>query len=87
MSERTSIFGTHPVLIMRRNIVWAGDLNYRVDLENETVRVCAEVDDFDPLLRADQVRYSLSSSFLSTSAHLNHLAQASDEVPPGVRWL
>ena len=33
-----------------------GDMNYRVDLDNDTARSLAQKDDFDGLLAADQVR-------------------------------
>ena len=38
------------------NIIWMGDMNYRVDLDNDTARSLAQKDDFDGLLAADQVR-------------------------------
>jgi synaptojanin len=37
------------------NVIWAADTNFRVDLENELVRSLAVMDDFDPLVAADQV--------------------------------
>lgn len=40
----------------RSNIFWLGDMNYRVDLDNDTARSLAQKDDFDGLLAADQVR-------------------------------
>lgn len=40
---------------MFRNVIWLADTNYRIDLDNATVRSLAEHDDFDPLLAADQV--------------------------------
>lgn len=36
-------------------MIWLADTNYRIDLDNATVRALAERDDFDPLLAADQV--------------------------------
>ncbi|GLB34014.1 putative inositol polyphosphate phosphatase, catalytic domain homologues [Lyophyllum shimeji] len=38
------------------NVIWLGDLNYRIDMDNLTVRSLAEMDDFDALLAADQLR-------------------------------
>ena len=38
-----------------RNVVWAADTNYRIDMENEDVRRLATSDNFDSLLAADQV--------------------------------
>ena len=42
-----------------RNVIWLADTNYRIDLDNERVRTLAQIDDFDALLAADQVRESL----------------------------
>ncbi|KAF8915801.1 DNase I-like protein [Mucidula mucida] len=38
------------------NIIWAADTNYRIDLDNDTVRPLAEADDFDTLVSADQLK-------------------------------
>lgn len=38
-----------------RNVIWLADTNYRIDLENETVRSLALNNDFDSLVAADQV--------------------------------
>jgi len=38
-----------------RNVIWLSDTNYRIDLDNATVRSLTEHDDFGPLLLADQV--------------------------------
>ncbi len=40
-------------------VIWAGDFNYRIDLDNATVRDLAEMDDFHPLWEADQLRVAL----------------------------
>jgi hypothetical protein len=37
-------------------VLFSGDFNYRVGLDNEEVRRRAESDDLGPLLEADQVR-------------------------------
>lgn len=37
------------------NVIWLGDVNYRLDLDNETARASVEADAFDALLAADQV--------------------------------
>jgi hypothetical protein len=42
-------------LTLARNIVWLGDLNYRIDMDYYTVKSLAEQDNFDTLLAADQV--------------------------------
>lgn len=38
-----------------RNVIWLADTNYRIDLDNASVRSLAERDDYDPLFAADQV--------------------------------
>ena len=38
-----------------RNVIWLADTNYRIDLDNASVRSLAERDDYDPLVAADQV--------------------------------
>ena len=48
---------------LQRNVVWLGDMNYRIALDNETVRALAEVDDLDPLIASDQVKIMLPSMF------------------------
>ncbi len=45
---------------MHSNIIWAADTNYRIDLDNDTVRPLAEADDFDTLVSADQVRLNFT---------------------------
>jgi len=52
---------------MFRNVIWLADTNYRIDLDNATVRSLAEHDDFDPLLAADQVG-SLPSKMIKTES-------------------
>lgn len=37
------------------NIVWLADMNYRIDLDNDSVRLLAHHNEFDSLLAADQV--------------------------------
>jgi hypothetical protein len=39
-----------------RNVIWMADNNYRIDLDNGTVRSLAEADELDALFAADQVR-------------------------------
>ena len=36
-------------------MIWLADTNYRIDLDNASVRSLAERDDYDPLVAADQV--------------------------------
>lgn len=38
-----------------RNVIWAADTNYRVDLENDVVRHLASSGELDMLIAADQV--------------------------------
>lgn len=52
-----------------RNVVWLGDLNYRIDMDYHTVVNLAETDDFDTLLAHDQVR-NLRQLAVSYSAEL-----------------
>jgi hypothetical protein len=52
----------HPSIMARRsNIIWLGDTNYRIDLDNASVRVYAEDDALDMLLAADQLTYVMST--------------------------
>jgi hypothetical protein len=39
-----------------RNVIWLADTNYRIDIENETVRALVAKGDLDELVAADQVR-------------------------------
>ena len=39
----------------RRNIIWLADANYRIDLDNETVRALVRIGDLETLREADQV--------------------------------
>ncbi|KAF5388077.1 hypothetical protein D9615_000583 [Tricholomella constricta] len=43
------------------NVVWLGDVNYRIDMDNAYVRSLAEADDFDALLAADQLKLMMDS--------------------------
>jgi synaptojanin len=43
------------------NIIWLADLNYRIDLDNASVRVYAEDDALDMLLAADQLNYVMNA--------------------------
>lgn len=44
------------------NVIWVADTNYRIDLENETVRSLALDDDYDSLLAADQLRQAMDAN-------------------------
>lgn len=46
-------------LTRARNVIWMADNNYRIDLDNGTVRSLAETDELDALFAADQVRAQL----------------------------
>lgn len=41
---------------LNRNVIWLADTNYRIELDNATVRSLAETDELDALFAADQVR-------------------------------
>jgi synaptojanin len=43
------------------NIIWLADTNYRIDLDNASVRVYAEDDALDMLLAADQLKYVMDA--------------------------
>ncbi|KAG5728501.1 Inositol-1,4,5-trisphosphate 5-phosphatase 1 [Termitomyces sp. T112] len=43
-------------ILSHDNVIWLGDMNYRIDMENFTVRGLAERDDLDALLVADQLK-------------------------------
>lgn len=45
----------------RSNVIWLADTNYRIELENASVRAYAEDDALDMLLAADQLTYVMSS--------------------------
>ncbi|KAL1680770.1 SacI homology domain-containing protein [Schizophyllum commune] len=45
-----------------QNIVWLADTNYRIDLDNETVRSFAEHDDYDALLAGDQLKQMMDEN-------------------------
>ncbi|KAH9987805.1 inositol polyphosphate phosphatase [Russula vinacea] len=44
-----------------RHIIWLADTNYRIDLDNASVRAYAEDDALDMLLAADQLNYAMTS--------------------------
>lgn len=70
-----------------RNVIWLADTNYRIDLDNATVRALAERDDFDPLLAADQVWGVLKCSWLRMliSRRFRHLASSSHRLQNRLR--
>ncbi|KAF8592645.1 DNase I-like protein [Ramaria rubella] len=43
------------------NVVWLADTNYRIDLDNESVRSFVQAGDFDPLVAADQLKQSMDT--------------------------
>ncbi|KAG2013815.1 phosphatidylinositol phosphate phosphatase [Coprinopsis cinerea AmutBmut pab1-1] len=43
------------------NVIWLADTNYRIELDNYTVRTLAENDDFDALLAADQLMHAMDT--------------------------
>ena len=51
----------HPSILSYSNIIWLADTNYRIDLDNASVRAYAEDDALDMLLAADQLSYVMSS--------------------------
>ncbi|KAF9478161.1 inositol polyphosphate phosphatase [Pholiota conissans] len=60
---RTIAHGLHfqkgKTIQSHENIIWLADTNYRIDLDNATVRSLAEHDDFDALLASDQLRQAM----------------------------
>ena len=40
---------------MLSNVIWLADTNYRIDMDNMSVRSMAEADDFDALVAMDQL--------------------------------
>uniref|UniRef100_A0A8H8CK11 phosphoinositide 5-phosphatase n=1 Tax=Psilocybe cubensis TaxID=181762 RepID=A0A8H8CK11_PSICU len=62
---RTIVNGLHfqkgKTIQSHENVIWLADTNYRIDLDNATVRSLAEHDDFDPLLAADQLRNAMDN--------------------------
>ncbi|KAG2154990.1 phosphoinositide polyphosphatase [Suillus bovinus] len=48
-------------LSSHENIIWLADTNYRIDLDNESVRARSEADDFDSLVAADQLRQAIDN--------------------------
>ncbi|CAA7259620.1 unnamed protein product [Cyclocybe aegerita] len=63
---RTIVNGLHfqkgKTIQSHENVIWLADTNYRIDLDNATVRALAEHDDFDPLCAADQLRQAMDSN-------------------------
>ncbi|KAH9943297.1 inositol polyphosphate phosphatase [Epithele typhae] len=57
---RTIVNGLHflkgKTIDSHQNVVWLADTNYRIDLDNERVRAFSQIDDFDALVAADQLR-------------------------------
>lgn len=53
-------------------MIWLADTNYRIDLDNEQARQCAESDDYDGLYAMDQVGTStpIKKQILSDSYHV-----------------
>jgi len=43
----------HPSILSHSNIIWLADTNYRIDLDNASVRAYAKGDALDMLLAAD----------------------------------
>ncbi|OJA19346.1 hypothetical protein AZE42_00462 [Rhizopogon vesiculosus] len=48
-------------LSSHENIIWLADTNYRIGLDNESVRALSEGDDFDALVAADQLRQAIDN--------------------------
>jgi len=51
----------YPSLPRCSNIIWLADTNYRIDLDNASVRAYAEDDALDMLLAADQLSYAMTT--------------------------
>ncbi|KAI0638342.1 DNase I-like protein [Trametes polyzona] len=60
---RTIVNGLHflkgKTIDSHQNVIWLADTNYRIDLDNDRVRTLAQLDDFDALLAADQLRRAM----------------------------
>ncbi|KAI9462024.1 SacI homology domain-containing protein [Russula earlei] len=50
-----------PSIFHHSNVIWLADANYRVDLDNTSVRAYAEDDALDMLFAADQLNFVMSS--------------------------
>ncbi|CAK5262838.1 unnamed protein product [Mycena citricolor] len=65
MDYRTIVNGLHfqkgKTIQVHDNIVWLADTNYRIDLENDTVRSLAVGDEYDALLSGDQLRQAIDT--------------------------
>ncbi|KAF9076927.1 inositol polyphosphate phosphatase [Rhodocollybia butyracea] len=65
MDYRTIETGLHflkgKTISSHENIMWLADTNYRIDLENETVRSLAQSNSFDALLAADQLKRTMDA--------------------------
>lgn len=48
-------------LSSHENIIWLADTNYRINLDNESVRARSEANDFDSLVAADQLRQAIDN--------------------------
>ena len=48
-------------ILRHSTIIWLADTNYRIDLDNASVRAYAEDDALDMLLAADQLNYAMTS--------------------------
>ncbi|PFH51385.1 hypothetical protein AMATHDRAFT_74943 [Amanita thiersii Skay4041] len=62
---RTITNGLHfqkgKTIFTHQNVIWLADTNYRIDLDNGTVRSLAEADALDALFAADQLRYAMDT--------------------------
>ena len=81
MSEMKNLIHESCVNVVNRNVIWLADTNYRIDLDNASVRSLAERDDYDPLVAADQVFYNLYDLYVCSTVFNNAftLAATSDE--------
>jgi len=63
---RTIVNGLHflrgKTIDSHDNVIWLADTNYRIDLDNASVRAYAEDDAIDMLLAADQLTHVMSTS-------------------------
>ncbi|KAK2466082.1 hypothetical protein APHAL10511_001724 [Amanita phalloides] len=50
------------IISSHQNVIWMADMNYRIDLDNVTVRSLTEKDELDALFAADQLRQAMDTS-------------------------
>lgn len=67
-------------------VIWLADMNYRIDLDNDTVRALATSDQLDALVAADQV-WGVDQSIVCIDELLVFAAQTSHGRPTSFSWI